>query len=115
MGILGGMMDALNFAYWLQGFVELTRGQTPDPAQWKAIREHLDLVFKKVTPKVENTIKIDVDTKDAQKAVDALKKSYEDLEKKAKEGGPVPFWPHVSPVWLDEGPRTGWPPGTTIC
>ncbi|WP_157130290.1 hypothetical protein [Burkholderia pseudomallei] len=46
------MMDALNFAYWLQGFVELTQGQTPCPAQWKAIKEHLDLVFKKVTPPV---------------------------------------------------------------
>jgi hypothetical protein len=46
------MMNAQDFCYWLHGFTELTRGQTPDPAQWKAIREHLDLVFKKVTPEV---------------------------------------------------------------
>ncbi|HEX8894451.1 MAG TPA: hypothetical protein VF783_14065 [Terriglobales bacterium] len=45
-------MTPENFCYWLTGFVELTRGQTPDPAQWKAIREHLDLVFNKVTPEV---------------------------------------------------------------
>jgi hypothetical protein len=45
-------MTPENFAYWLQGFVELTQGQTPNPAQWKSIKEHLDLVFKKVTPKV---------------------------------------------------------------
>jgi hypothetical protein len=47
------MMNAQDFAYWLHGFVELTQGQTPNPAQWKAICEHLDLIFKKVTPKVE--------------------------------------------------------------
>jgi len=46
-------MNAQDFAYWLHGFVELTQGQTPNPAQWKAICEHLDLVFKKVTPKVD--------------------------------------------------------------
>lgn len=45
-------MTERDFCFWLQGFVELTRGQTPDPAQWKAIREHLELVFKKVTPPV---------------------------------------------------------------
>jgi hypothetical protein len=67
-------MNAQDFCYWLHGFTELTRGQTPDPAQWKAIREHLDLVFKKVTPQVESAVdvKIKVDTKDAQKSVGDL-------------------------------------------
>ena len=45
-------MSPENFAYWLQGFVELTQGQTPNPAQWKSIQEHLCEVFKKVTPPV---------------------------------------------------------------
>jgi len=45
-------MTPENFAFWLQGFVELTQGQTPNPAQWKSICEHLDLVFKKLTPPV---------------------------------------------------------------
>lgn len=63
-------MDALNFAYWLHGFTELTRGQTPDPAQWKAIREHLDLVFKKVTPQVE----VSVTQKTAQDWAEYFKK-----------------------------------------
>jgi hypothetical protein len=44
-------MDALQFAYWLQGFVELN-GQQPTPEQWQSIREHLQLVFKKVTPTI---------------------------------------------------------------
>lgn len=49
-------MTPENFAYWLNGFIELTQGQTPNPAQWKSIKEHLDLVFKKVTPKVDVSI-----------------------------------------------------------
>ncbi len=46
-------MNAENFAYWLNGFVELNGGKEPTPAQWKAIQEHLALVFKKVTPPVQ--------------------------------------------------------------
>jgi hypothetical protein len=84
-------MNAQDFAYWLQGFVELTQGQTPNPAQWKSICEHLDLVFKKVTPPVgETKVKIDVDTKDAQKAVSDLTEAmrlYRELTK------PAPSWP----------------------
>lgn len=46
-------MDALQFAYWLQGFTELQPDlDAPSPEQWKAIREHLALVFTKVTPPV---------------------------------------------------------------
>lgn len=44
-------MDATQFAYWLQGFVELNGGQ-PTPEQWQSIKEHLALVFTKVTPPV---------------------------------------------------------------
>jgi hypothetical protein len=44
-------MDALQFSYWLQGFTELQPDlEAPTPEQWKAIREHLALVFTKVTP-----------------------------------------------------------------
>lgn len=42
-------MTPENFCYWLQGFNELN-GQTPTEDQWKSITEHLELVFKKVTP-----------------------------------------------------------------
>lgn len=47
-------MTPENFCYWLQGFTELQPGmEQPTPAQWKAITEHLQHVFQKVTPKVE--------------------------------------------------------------
>ena len=91
-------MDAQSFCYWLHGFTELTRGQTPDPAQWKAIREHLDLVFKKVTPPVgevqkgvESKIKIDVDTRDAQKAVSDLTEAMRLYREMTKPAQPWPF------------------------
>lgn len=44
-------MDPLQFAYWLQGFAELNE-QPPTAEQWQSIREHLGLVFNKVTPPV---------------------------------------------------------------
>jgi hypothetical protein len=42
-------MNAHDFAYWLQGFAELTDAP-PSPDQWQAIKDHLALVFSKVTP-----------------------------------------------------------------
>lgn len=46
-------MTPEQFAYWLQGFTELTGDlQAPSPAQWQAIKDHLQTVFVKVTPTV---------------------------------------------------------------
>lgn len=42
-------MTAEQFAYWLQGFVELNVEQ-PTAEQWLIIRDHLQTVFKKETP-----------------------------------------------------------------
>lgn len=41
-------MNAQEFCYWLQGYAELA-GERPTEAQWATIREHLKLVFTKVT------------------------------------------------------------------
>lgn len=41
-------MTPENFAYWLQGFVELS-GSTPTEEQWEVIKQHLQLIFVKVT------------------------------------------------------------------
>lgn len=41
-------MTHTEFAYWLQGFVELN-GKRPTEEQWNVIKEHLQLTFKKVT------------------------------------------------------------------
>lgn len=42
-------MTPEQFCYWLNGFGELTT-ERPTAEQWKAIKEHLGTVFKKVTP-----------------------------------------------------------------
>lgn len=47
-------MTSKQFAYWLQGFVELN-GQQPNEAQWQSIKEHLATVFNKVTPPVQTS------------------------------------------------------------
>jgi hypothetical protein len=44
-------MTAEQFCYWLQGFGELN-GAPPTEAQWQSINEHLQTVFKKVTPPI---------------------------------------------------------------
>ena len=49
-------MDPLQFAYWLQGFAELNNGVPPNDAQWKSIRDHLNLVFKKATPTYDKPV-----------------------------------------------------------
>lgn len=46
-------MTAEQFTYWLQGFSELNDGETPTPAQWSSIQDHLKLVFTKVTPPIQ--------------------------------------------------------------
>ncbi|HCE8553420.1 TPA: hypothetical protein NHR88_003877 [Pseudomonas aeruginosa] len=43
-------MTPEQFAYWLQGFVELN-GALPNETQWLQIKDHLKIVFEKVTPK----------------------------------------------------------------
>jgi len=43
-------MTPQDFAYWLQGFFELSDTENLSPSQISAIREHLALVFDKKTP-----------------------------------------------------------------
>lgn len=45
---MGTEMTPEQFAYWLQGFVEL-HGERPTQEQWNQIKEHVSLVFNKVT------------------------------------------------------------------
>ena len=48
-------MTPEQFCYWLQGYAELTESQ-PTPEQWKMMQEHLQTVFYKVTPSLEQTV-----------------------------------------------------------
>jgi hypothetical protein len=47
---MGDEMNNDQFTYWLQGFVEMNGGKEPTKEQWKMIKDHLQLCFKKFTP-----------------------------------------------------------------
>jgi len=47
-------MNAEQFVYWLNGYLELSGAQEMSAAQLKCVREHLALVLHKVTPPLEN-------------------------------------------------------------
>jgi len=49
MGAEADAMSTYEFAYWLQGYVEIN-GQLPSEGEWQIIKDHLQLVFTKVTP-----------------------------------------------------------------
>ena len=42
-------MNSEQFSYWLQGYAEIC-GTEPTVEQWQIIKDHLQLVFQKVTP-----------------------------------------------------------------
>lgn len=50
-------MDAINFTYWLQGFFEVSDAKKLDEKQVQIIKDHLGLVFNKVTPNRESAQK----------------------------------------------------------
>ena len=43
-------MNETEFCYWLQGFFELSNSNMLSSKQVQQIKDHLDLVFTKVTP-----------------------------------------------------------------
>ena len=43
-------MSPDSFCYWLNGFFEISDQKELTPQQVQIIKDHLDLVFKKVTP-----------------------------------------------------------------
>lgn len=43
-------MTTDQFAYWLQGYFEISGSSSLSDTQVQIIKDHLDLVFKKVTP-----------------------------------------------------------------
>lgn len=47
-------MDSLSFCYWLQGTFELGKLKSLDEEQTRILKDHLQLVFSKVTPDYSN-------------------------------------------------------------
>jgi len=103
-------MTERDFAYWLNGFVEMNGGAMPSATQWKAIQEHLALVFKKVTPPVVE------ETKKTESVLEKTLREYS--EKQARyPTDPIPYptqpYPYpTQPYWLQP---SFYPPGTVVC
>ncbi|SRR3990167_3048198 len=43
-------MNERDFLYWLQGFLEISGTKTLDENQIQIIKDHLNVVFEKITP-----------------------------------------------------------------
>ncbi len=43
-------MDSTQFAYWLQGYLEISGAKELNEKQLKIVQDHLKLVFTKITP-----------------------------------------------------------------
>jgi len=99
-------MTERDFCLWLNGFVELTDIEQPSVAQWKMIKEHLGLVFNKVTQKLDIT----VNPANPDTPIKLPVQPY-DFPKISDRAGPFPS----SPSWMTKRDGTPWPPGTIIC
>lgn len=51
-------MEPINFVYWLQGYLELQDPKTIDAPKVQMIKDHIALVFNKVTPGKTQTPKL---------------------------------------------------------
>ena len=69
-------MTPENFCYWLQGMFELTKSDTLSKQQITIIKNHLQLVFNKVTPDVELE-----ESDEISDFADSLKEMMDDIEK----------------------------------
>ncbi|UAV84595.1 hypothetical protein PHB09_100 [Pseudomonas phage PHB09] len=49
-------MNSEQFTYWLNGFVEMNPNAMITPSQWDMLKQHLALVFNKVTPRLPTPI-----------------------------------------------------------
>lgn len=111
-------MTPEQFAYWPQGFVELTRGEAPDDAQWKSIREHLETVFKKVTPAIGEQPEPTKQTpSEHRKTIDEMWRKLREYEQERQY--PNPFKPWYTPGVVPQSPHWLAPsefvPDTIIC
>lgn len=69
-------MNAVDFCRWLQGFAELS-AEAPTPEQWKSIKEHLALVFLKVTPPAPGSVPAPGDPTPMLDAIREIRKKQE--------------------------------------
>jgi hypothetical protein len=102
-------MTPEQFAYWLHGFVELGKGAAPTAEQWKSIREHLDTVFKKVTPAVGD------EPKKVESDLARSLREFSEKQAQQQQQQAFPYYPQQQPYWLGTGIAPGIAPYTFTC
>jgi hypothetical protein len=70
-------VDSVQFTYLFKGFFELSENTTLSEKQVIIIKDHLDLVFNKVTPDRSKEIQIKEDSKPS----DCIERMLEDIKK----------------------------------
>jgi hypothetical protein len=99
------------FCYWLQGMFEITNTKQLSETQTKIIKEHLQLVFTKVTPDHDKDLLTEQEESELE---EALKKLQDEIDKKYEPY--KPYQPYYIPDWDEK--YTGNPPPvlpTVIC
>ena len=108
-------MTPENFAYWLQGYFELIDDGLPlTNTQVEIIKDHLALVFTKVTPDRTNNVEDDIKDEgkiDLEFPLDEWKKLIKELEEKNKNPwiNPIPQWPQNPTYPFYDTNKPSWP------
>ena len=87
-------MSYESFVNWLQGFMEIGNPQTLNKKQVQIIKDHLALVFKKVTPDREKEKEVP--------QIDIMENDWSDIYEKWKKKKDKPWTiPYPKPSWGD--------------
>lgn len=88
-------MTPEQFCYWLQGFIELAGNDLEqiNAARIQVIRDHLDLVFNKVTPDRRQTLNEEIDKAKGKKKR-TLEETIKEIERTQDDVYCNPFDPH---------------------
>jgi len=90
-------MNSQDFAFWLQGYIELSPEGIPSPEQWTMIKEHLALVFDKQTPELMVPAKRPTtDDNEPPKTTEEITKAIRDFveDQKDKPSKSRHIWTH---------------------
>lgn len=102
-------MTPQDFCYWLKGYVELSETTSLTDNQVLVIKDHLDLVFKKVTPdRTEKATKVNEESRDEflKRITDLKQPVSPNIWPGQYPYNPYPFIQPQQPTFL--------PPSTTI-
>jgi hypothetical protein len=114
-------MTSRDFAYWLQGFFEITGTNKIDEGQAEMIKNHLTLVFKHEIDPSLNEGKSKVEVKELQDVHDGKKKKLSDFSPPPKKDQNVVDWlsdkfkpSHIKPRKSNGGWSSGSSNGTLL-